>query len=40
MVFTGKMLRLPVGKAASEVAKATGLDRRSLYARALEIKGG
>ena len=31
--------RLPVGKAASEVAKATGLDRRSLYARALEMKG-
>lgn len=30
--------RLPVGKAASEVAKATGLDRRALYARALEIK--
>jgi 16S rRNA (cytidine1402-2'-O)-methyltransferase len=30
--------RLPVGKAASEVAKATGLDRRTLYARALEIK--
>ena len=30
--------RLSVGKAASEVAKATGLDRRTLYARALEIK--
>jgi len=33
------LARLPVGKAASEVAKATGLDRRSLYARALELKG-
>lgn len=34
------LLRLPVGKAASEVAKATGLDRRALYARALDLKGG
>ncbi len=32
--------RLPVAKAASEVAKKTGLDRRLLYARALEIKQG
>lgn len=32
------LTRLSVGKAASEVAKATGLDRRALYARALEIK--
>lgn len=32
------LVRLSVGKAASEVAKATGLDRRTLYARALEIK--
>lgn len=33
------LTRLPVTKAASEVAKATGLDRRTLYARALELKG-
>lgn len=33
------LARLSVGKAASEVAKATGLDRRTLYARALELKG-
>jgi 16S rRNA (cytidine1402-2'-O)-methyltransferase len=30
---------LSVGRAASEVADATGLDRRTLYARALELKG-
>jgi len=33
------LTRLSVGKAASEVAKATGLDRRSLYTRALDLKG-
>ena len=33
------MARLSLGKAASEVAEATGLDRRTLYARALELKG-
>ncbi|MHA6724150.1 16S rRNA (cytidine(1402)-2'-O)-methyltransferase [Sphingomonas sp. RS2018] len=33
------MTRLPVSKAAGEVAKATGLDRRTLYARATELKG-
>ncbi|MPT47371.1 MAG: 16S rRNA (cytidine(1402)-2'-O)-methyltransferase [Sphingobium sp.] len=33
------LTRLSVGKAASEVAKVTGLDRRALYARALEMKG-
>lgn len=30
---------LPVSKAAARVAKATGLDRQTLYARAMEIKG-
>jgi 16S rRNA (cytidine1402-2'-O)-methyltransferase len=31
--------RLSLAKAASEVAKKTGLDRRTLYTRALELKG-
>lgn len=31
--------RLPVSKAAGEVAKKLGLDRRTLYARAMELKG-
>ncbi|AOH84079.1 16S rRNA methyltransferase [Sphingomonas panacis] len=31
--------RLPASKAAGEVAKKLGLDRRELYARALELKG-
>ncbi len=30
---------LPVSKAAARVAKATGLDRKTLYARAMELKG-
>jgi 16S rRNA (cytidine1402-2'-O)-methyltransferase len=33
------MARLPVSKAAGEVAKKLGLDRRELYDRALELKG-
>lgn len=33
------MQRLPVSKAAGEVAKKLGLDRRALYDRALELKG-
>lgn len=32
------LTRLPAGRAASEVAKTLGLDRRALYARALEMK--
>ncbi|MDX3899616.1 MAG: 16S rRNA (cytidine(1402)-2'-O)-methyltransferase [Sphingobium sp.] len=32
------LTRLPVSKAAGEVAKALGLDRRALYARAMELK--
>lgn len=31
--------RLPVSKAAGEVAKRLGLDRRELYARAMAMKG-
>ncbi|MBB3345611.1 16S rRNA (cytidine1402-2'-O)-methyltransferase [Sphingomonas sp. BK069] len=33
------LTRLPASKAAGEVAKALGLDRRELYARALALKG-
>jgi len=32
------LTRLPASKAAGEVAKRLGLDRRALYARALEMK--
>ncbi len=32
------LTRLPASKAAGEVAKALGLDRKTLYARALELK--
>lgn len=33
------MSKLPVSKAASEIAREYGLDRKTLYARALELKG-
>ncbi|MBW6523108.1 16S rRNA (cytidine(1402)-2'-O)-methyltransferase [Sphingomonas sp. RHCKR47] len=33
------LTRLPAAKAAGEVARALGLDRRTLYARAMELKG-
>lgn len=33
------LTRLPPAKAAGEVAKKFGLDRKSLYARAMEMKG-
>ncbi len=34
------MTRLPLAKAAGEVAKRLGLDRKTLYARALALKDG
>lgn len=34
------LTRLPPAKAAGEVAKALGLDRRTLYARAMAMKDG
>jgi len=33
------LTRLPTARAASEVAKRLGVDRKALYARALEMKG-
>ena len=38
-VLVEALTRLPPSKAAGEVARALGLDRRALYARALELKG-
>jgi 16S rRNA (cytidine1402-2'-O)-methyltransferase len=32
------LMSLPVSKAAGKVARATGLDRKTLYARAMELK--
>lgn len=37
--LTEALTRLSTGQAASEVAKALSLDRKALYARALELKG-
>lgn len=37
--LTEALTRLPMGKAVSEVAKKLGVDRKELYARALEMKG-
>ena len=39
LLLIDALKRLPAAKAASEVAKATGLQKRDLYARALELKG-
>ena len=33
------LTRLSTGEAASEVAKALGLNRKALYRRALELQG-
>lgn len=38
--LTEAMARLPLGEAASEVAKSLGLNRRELYRRALALKDG
>ncbi|WP_116089981.1 16S rRNA (cytidine(1402)-2'-O)-methyltransferase [Sphingomonas crusticola] len=37
-LLTEALTRLPAGKAAHEVAKATGMHKRDLYARALAMK--
>lgn len=37
--LTEALKRLPTGEAASEVAKALGMNRKTLYRRALELQG-
>jgi 16S rRNA (cytidine1402-2'-O)-methyltransferase len=37
-LLTEALERLPVAKAAKEVAATTGLDRHDLYNRALDLK--
>lgn len=39
MALREALTRLPASKAAGEVAKALGMDRRELYARAMALKG-
>jgi 16S rRNA (cytidine1402-2'-O)-methyltransferase len=38
-MLTNALARLPIAKAAREVADATGISRHELYERALELKG-
>ena len=38
-MLTDALARLPIAKAAREVADATGISRHELYERALELKG-
>ena len=38
-MLTDALSRLPIAKAAREVADATGIPRHELYERALELKG-
>ena len=37
--LTEALKRLPTGEAASEVARALGMNRKTLYRRALELQG-
>ena len=38
-LLTSALATMPASAAAGDVARATGLDRRELYRRALELKG-